>query len=104
MIKDNVDRILIGVIIIITIASLIATVVVIVQKVNQPKEEPQTNVAAHYVVGEDNVTGIEIVYHQTHDLVDELIIYKDDTAVARRSKQHIYITPSQCKLTIYRGE
>lgn len=68
------------------------------------EEEPETNVAAHYVVGNDNVTGIEIVYHQTHDLVDELIIYKDDTALARRGKQHIYITPSQCKLIIYRGE
>ena len=85
IVLDRVDKIVVALIIIFTIALVITSIVLIVQKVtNQPEEEPETNVAAHYVVGENNVTGIEIVYQQTHDLVDELIIYKDDTALARR--------------------
>ena len=99
---DKGNKILLAVLVGMWVIALVVAMVLGVT--NHPEEEPQTNIAAHYVVGEDNVTGIEIVYAQTHDLVDELIIYKDDTAVARRSKQHIYITPSQCKIIIYRGE
>ena len=59
---------------------------------------------SHFTVGTDNVTAIELVYYQTQDFVDELIVYKDGTGVARKGNQHIYFTPTECKLIIYHGE
>lgn len=67
----------------------------------QPQED---NVSARFVVGEDNVEAIEIVYAQTHQRVSELILYKDDSGLARSGNQYIYINQSSCKIIVYRGE
>ena len=100
MLKE--DKILIT-IIIVCIVVLIATVVFSIVNYKQTNKEPN-NATARFVVGEDNVTAIELVYAQTHQMVDELILYKDDTGLARSGNQHIYINKSSCKIIVYRGE
>jgi len=89
--------------IIIVVALGIWGIVSVVQRDNNKAIETN-NASARFVVGEDNVTAIELVYAQTHQMVDELILYKDDTGLARSGNQHIYINKSSCKIIVYRGE
>ena len=88
------------IIIIVCAVILVATTIFAIINYNRPKD---LNMSAHYIVGQDGVTAIEIIYAQTHDRVEEIILYKDDTAIARAGVEHIYIHQSTCKIVIYRG-